>query len=130
MRRLVSDAGLHENFTIDSAGTGSWHVGQTPDARARAAASVRGYQLTGHARAVNDADFTSFDLIVAVDDDNLLRLKELAPAGASAELRKLDVDDVPDPYYGGESGFSDVLDQIEQACRLLLAELVDPYAAS
>ena len=123
MRRLVDDAGRTDEFEIDSAGTGAWHVGQAADARARAAASLRGYEITGHARAVDDADFVHHDLILAVDDDNLLRLKELAPPNSSAEIRKLDDADVPDPYYGGESGFADVLDQIEAACRRLLAEL-------
>jgi protein-tyrosine phosphatase len=123
MHRLVDDAGRAADFEIDSAGTGSWHVGQPPDSRARSAAARRGFKLSGHARTVNDVDFISYDVILAVDDDNLSRLKEMAPADSTAEIRKLDDDDVPDPYYGGESGFTDVLNQIEAACRRLLAEL-------
>ena len=119
----MDEAGVADQFSIDSAGTGSWHVGQAPDSRARATAAQRGYTLTGQARAVNDTDFVTFDVIVAVDDDNLARLKEIAPPDASAEIRKLDDTDVPDPYYGGASGFATVLDQIERACGNLLAEL-------
>jgi protein-tyrosine phosphatase len=123
MRRLVSDAGLEAHFVIDSAGTGAWHAGQRPDERARAAAGLHGLELTGRARSVTDADFVTFDLVLAVDDDNLLRLKELAPPNATAELRKLGAEDVPDPYYGGADGFLAVLNQIEAACRELLADL-------
>ena len=128
MRHLLTEAGRSDAFVIDSAGTGSWHVGQPPDPRARAAGARHGYLLTGQARVVNDHDFLGFDLIVAVDDDNLMRLKDLAPPGATAEIRKLDDADVPDPYYGGDSGFADVLDQVERACRNLLAELTGQQA--
>jgi protein-tyrosine phosphatase len=123
MRQLVADAGRQPEFVIDSAGTGSWHSGQRPDERARAAAALRSLELDGRARSVTDADFVTFDLLLAVDDDNLLRLKELAPPNATAVLRKLSDENVPDPYYGGSDGFASVLDQIELACRSLLAEL-------
>ncbi|WP_338185057.1 low molecular weight protein-tyrosine-phosphatase [Jatrophihabitans sp.] len=123
MRRLVVDAGLESEFSLASAGTGAWHAGQRPDTRAQAAAALRGLELTGRARSVTDRDFVDFDLILAVDDDNLSRLKELAPPDATATIRKLADEDVPDPYYGGASGFDDVFDQIEAACRKLLAEL-------
>lgn len=130
MRQLVEGAGLSDGFEIDSAGTGSWHAGQRPDERARAAAQRRGFQLTGRARAVAARDFVDFDLILAVDDDNLLRLREIAPGYATATVRKLDQRDVPDPYYGGVDGFDDVLDQIELACTALLAELAEPHAVN
>ena len=123
MRHFLVAAGLGSRYQVDSAGTGSWHAGQRPDERARAAAARRGYQLSGRARAVSARDFVEFDLILSVDDDNLSRLKEIAPPSATASLRKLDHDDVPDPYYGGASGFDEVLDQIEAACRELLTEL-------
>lgn len=123
MRQLVAGAGLGDSVRVASAGTGSWHAGQLADARARAAAQRRGYELTGRARAVTDRDFVDFDLIVAVDDDNLSRLRDVAPPDASAQIRKLTERDVPDPYYGGVDGFDDVLDQIEEACRQLLDEI-------
>ena len=130
MRQLVDDAGVSDGFEIDSAGTGSWHAGQRADERARAAARRRGLELTGRAREVSERDFVDFDLIVAVDDDNLMRLKDIAPPDATAEVRKLAERDVPDPYYGGVDGFDDVLDQIELACRVLLAELAGPHAVN
>jgi protein-tyrosine phosphatase len=123
MRHLLVGAGLGDTVTVASAGTGSWHSGQLADERARAAARRRGYELTGRARAVTDRDFVDFDLIVAVDDDNLSRLKDVAPSHASAEIRKLTERDVPDPYYGGADGFDGVLDQIEVACRELLVDI-------
>ncbi len=123
MRRLVAEDGLGPRFVIDSAGTGAWHAGQRPDERSRAAAALQGLELTGRARAVTPSDFVNFDLIVSVDEDNLVRLKELAPPNASATLRRLGPEDVPDPYYGGADGFADVLDQIVRDCQVLLAEL-------
>jgi len=123
MRHLVTADGLADQFEIDSAGTGSWHAGQPPDARARSTAQAHGYELTGQARAVTASDFHHYDLIVSVDDENLARLTELAPPNASATLRKLAAEDVPDPYYGGDDGFAAVLAQIEAACRDLLAEV-------
>jgi protein-tyrosine phosphatase len=123
MLRLLDTAGFADGFDVDSAGTGSWHAGQLPDERARAAARRRGFELSGRARAITDHDFVDFDLIVAVDDDNLMRLKDLAPTYGTANIRKLTERDVPDPYYGGADGFDDVLDQIEAACETLLEEL-------
>src|SRR5262245_50116158 len=78
MRKLVADAGLTARFTIDSAGTGDWHVGELPDARSRAAAAKRGYQLEHRARHFKSADFDLFDLVLAMDRDNLAYLTRLA----------------------------------------------------
>jgi protein-tyrosine phosphatase len=128
MRRMIAEAGLGQQLEVHSAGTGSWHAGQPPDERAREAARRHGLELTGRARAVTERDFVDFDLIVAVDDDNLLRLKDIAPAYATATITKLTDRDVPDPYYGGVDGFDHVLNQIEVACRALLAELVTSTA--
>ena len=123
MRKLVDDADEADAYEIDSAGTGSWHAGQPPDERARDAAARHGLKLTGRARAVSERDFVDFDMIVAVDDDNLARLKQVAPGYATATIRKLTSLDVPDPYYGGVDGFDNVLHQIEEACEVLLAEI-------
>jgi protein-tyrosine phosphatase len=134
MRRLLREAGLEDRITIDSAGTGGWHVGAAPDERAMAAARRRGITLEGAARAVSPADFDEWDLLVAMDRDNQRELLRRAPDAAAREkvklLREYDPAsvaggelEVPDPYYGGERGFEDVLDIVEAGCRGLLDEL-------
>jgi protein-tyrosine phosphatase len=133
MRRLVREAGLQDEIEIDSAGTGGWHVGAPPDARATEAARRRGTELSGAARRIDPADFERFDLILAMDEENLRELRRLAPPQAGERVRKLrEFDpasagagdlDVPDPYYGGSDGFETVLDMVEAACRGLLDEL-------
>lgn len=123
LRRRIDDAGLTDEIEVDSAGTGGWHVGEAPDRRATAAAGRRGIALAGQARQIGPADFDEFDLILAVDDENLTRLRRMAPPGAAGRVRKLDREDVPDPYYGGPDGFDHVLDQVIRACDDLLDEL-------
>jgi protein-tyrosine phosphatase len=90
MRRLVREAGLEQQIELDSAGTGSWHVGTPPDARATAAAAARGIELEGAARRVRVEDFDEFDLILAMDRSNLAELQRLAPSdSARARIRLL-----------------------------------------
>jgi protein-tyrosine phosphatase len=131
MGRLVADAGLQSSIELDSAGTGGWHVGEPPDARATEAAARRGIALEGRARQVRPEDFESFDLIVAMDRSNVRALRPLASdEDARAKVRLLrEFDpasagledlDVPDPYYDGERGFDIVLDQVQAACEGLL----------
>lgn len=129
-RHKVREAGLEGRIEVDSAGTGDWHIGKPPDSRTRRAAQLRGYDLSQlRGRQVGAADFARFDLILAMDHRNLQHLKGLRPATAPAELDlflrryALALDEVPDPYYGGEDGFEQVLDLIEQASESLLAEL-------
>ncbi|GAA5128592.1 low molecular weight protein-tyrosine-phosphatase [Alloalcanivorax gelatiniphagus] len=130
-RRRVADAGLADRIHIDSAGTGDWHIGKAPDRRASAAAAQRGYQLEAlRARQVSAEDFRRFDLVLAMDDNNLADLQALRPEDDDALLvRFLDVlgDDgpheVPDPYYGGDDGFDRVLDLVERASDLWLERL-------
>ncbi|QFT21549.1 Low molecular weight protein-tyrosine-phosphatase YfkJ [Pseudomonas sp. THAF187a] len=129
-RHKLRAVGLEGQVQVDSAGTGDWHVGKAPDSRTRQAAQRRGYDLSAQrARQVEVADFQRFDLILAMDQSNLRNLQALRPAGARAELdlylRRFDLalDEVPDPYYGGEDGFEQVLDLIEQACDALLIEI-------
>jgi protein-tyrosine phosphatase len=124
MRWLIAERGLEGQVEVDSAGTGGWHVGASPDPRAAEAASRRGISLAGAARQVTLADFSDFDLLLAADEENLRALRRLAPAGTEHKVRKLADVDVPDPYYGGERGFDEVLDLVEDACRRLLDELV------
>ncbi len=132
MRGLVVEAGLSDRIELDSAGTGGWHVGDSPDPRSVAAAARRGIRVDGAARKVCLADFDEFDLLVALDGANVRDLRRLAPDDrAAAKVRLLrefdpagDADlDVPDPYYGGADGFGRVLDVVDAACRGLLDEL-------
>ena len=134
MRDLVRSAGLEDRLELDSAGTGGWHVGAPPDARATEAARQRGIALEGAARRFDPADFERFDLILAMDRENQRDLLALAPddeaAGKVRLLREFDPAsrgapdlDVPDPYYGGDDGFDVVLDQVEAACRGLLDDV-------
>jgi protein-tyrosine phosphatase len=130
-RHLVEEAGLADRFEIDSAGTGSWHVGERPDARAAHVARARGIELAGCARQVTPEDLVAFDHVIAMDRDNLRELQHMArSAPASAKIRLLrdydphrDGDDVPDPYYGGASGFEDVFEIVSRSCASLLASL-------
>jgi protein-tyrosine phosphatase len=134
MRRLVAEAEMNgppTRIELDSAGTGAWHVGKPPDARATEAARGRGISLESIARQVSVEDFKRFDLILAMDRSNVLALHALAPDEpsrakihllrgfdpASAGLEDLDV---PDPYYDSQHGFEIVLDQVQAACAGLL----------
>jgi protein-tyrosine phosphatase len=141
MRAKVAEAGLAERIEIDSAGTGGWHRGEPADQRSAAEAARRGVVLTSRARQVHAGDFAYFDLLVAMDRANEADLTDLAPdAELRAKIRLLRefepaathhgvTLDVPDPYYGGPSGFGDVYDIIEASCQGLLdqvrAELTD-----
>lgn len=140
MRKLVAEAGLREEMELDSAGTGAWHVGEAPDARATAAARARGIVLDGAARQVRATDFEHFDLILAMDGSNLHALRQLAPDEGAREkvrlLREFDPAsagqhdlDVPDPYYDSQRGFEIVLDQVQAACEGLLAYVRESESA-
>jgi protein-tyrosine phosphatase len=127
---LAKEAGLAGRFEIASAGTGSWHVGELADARMREAASRRQVTLTSLARQVSADDFHDFDYIFAMDSTNLRHLRKMAPRGHRAALhlfRDFDPespgDDVPDPYYGGDAGFEEVLDIVTRTGRALLTHL-------
>jgi protein-tyrosine phosphatase len=116
---------------VESAGTAGYHVGELPDRRTRQAAARRGYDLsTLKARIVEPDDFEHFDLILAMDRENLRALERRAPAHARERLRlfldfapETGVSEVPDPYYGGPNGFEEVLDLIEAASRGLIEHL-------
>lgn len=126
---------------VDSAGTGSWHIGEPADPRARAALAGRGYDAAGHrARQVDRSWFTDYDLLLAMDHDNLSSLRQLAPdPGAAARvvlLRSFDSTangpedrTVPDPYFGDDRGFDASLDIIERSVDGLLDALRAHVAA-
>jgi len=129
--RLVEEHSLADVIEIDSAGTHAYHIGEQPDARASAAALKRGIDLSAQqARRVSPDDFDSFDYVLAMDRDNYDILVAGCPSGMASRLRlfldfapDLEIREVPDPYYGGVSGFERVLDMIEQASEGLLAEI-------
>jgi protein-tyrosine phosphatase len=136
MRHLVKEAGLGQRITVESAGTGAWHVGEERDSRSRAVASRRGMPITGEARQFSRSDFDRFDLVLALDQDNEHDLRRLAPTDAArAKIRLLRSfepgaapgAEVPDPYYGGPEGFERVFDICLEACRGLLAYLRRTY---
>lgn len=111
-RHLVNDAGLGDVVRIDSAGTHAFHIGEAPDARAQAAARKRGYEITHcEARQVTAEDFRDFDLILAMDWDNLSAMQQQCPKAYQHKLMLLmrfanefEEATVPDPYYGGADG--------------------------
>jgi protein-tyrosine phosphatase len=133
MRRVVAQAGMLDEIELDSAGTGSWHVGGAPDERATAAARGRGVALQGAARQVRPSDLDDFDLILAMDRSNLRDLQALGGEETEDKIRLLrEFDpasagaadlDVPDPYYGATGGFEEVFDLVDAACRGLLEEI-------
>ncbi len=123
LRHLAAAAGRADEFLIDSAGTGAWHIGDPPDSRAIAVAAEHGIDIsTLRARRVEAADFDRFDLILALDRKNLQSLRESAPAGASARIALFaehalaTADDVPDPYFGGRAEFEDVYRMLYRGC--------------
>jgi protein-tyrosine phosphatase len=136
MRSLVHRERLQSRIEIESAGTGAWHVGSPPDQRAGQTARGRGITLEGTARQVQPHDFHHFDLLLAMDRQNLHELQRLAPGDderakvrllrqfdpASQSLAQADLD-VPDPYYGGPDGFDHVFDLVSAACEGLLEQI-------
>ena len=132
MRHRIAEAGLEEEILVESAGTGAWHVGHPPDARARAEARDRGVAMGGRARQFDAADFARLDLVLAMDEQNLDELRSLAPGpDAVAKVRLVREFDpgargdlsVPDPYYGGADGFARVFEMVNAACVGLLQHL-------
>lgn len=131
-QQQVIQRGLEHKIIVDSAGTGDWHIGHAPDKRSSAAALRRGYDLsTLRARQVETDDFSRFDYILAMDNENLRNLQMLRPARFSGELKlfleygeSLPLREVPDPYYGGADNFEQVLDLVEAASAGLLAAIL------
>lgn len=132
MESIVSDSGMRDRITLDSAGLYAGHAGELPDSRMRAHAIRRGYNLTHRSRPVRQSDYDDFDLIVAMDHSNYDRLRGFAPTVEAQQkvVRMIDFvagypqcDCVPDPYYEGAEGFELVLDLLEDGCRHLLATL-------
>jgi protein-tyrosine phosphatase len=132
MRHLVRQAKLEDQIELDSAGLGSWHVGEGRDGRSQTVGKRRGIPLEGVARQFSAEDFDRFDYILAMDRQNRDGLLALAPDDAArAKVRLLRSfepgahaeAEVPDPYYGGAQGFERVFDICEAACRGLLEHI-------
>jgi protein-tyrosine phosphatase len=129
IREAAAEAGIE--IVTDSAGTGSWHIGQPPHPESVAAGARVGLEIDGRARKVTVSDFDRFDIILAMDRANLRDLQELAPsreAGARARLFRTydphaDSDEVPDPWGGPEAGYDDTIRIVRDAARGLVAEL-------
>jgi protein-tyrosine phosphatase len=132
LRAKLDEAGLGDEVLVESAGTGDWHVGQGADRRARAALIARGYDDGHSARQFVTRYYDDYDLVLAMDADNLRDLRRIAPdaeiGGRVRLLRSYDPTagadlEVPDPYYGDDDGFALVLDQLERACAALVEDL-------
>lgn len=131
-RHLLGTRAPQLRVEIDSAGTHDYHVGRPPDRRSVAAAQRRGVDLSAlRARTVRDEDFSYYDLILAMDEENLQLLRQRAPAASLQRIRLLMefaptafARHVPDPYYGGAQGFEEVLDLLEEAAEGLLQDLL------
>ena len=130
---LLKKRDMSHLFVVDSAGTGSWHIGRPPDKRMQTAANRRGIELPSKARQITPNDVRDFDLILTMDEDNFQAVQQLARGTESADTvnikpimsftRTYIETEVPDPYYGKETGFEHVLDMLEEACSSLLDEL-------
>lgn len=135
MNDLLDREGLAGQIVCDSAGTSSYHIGSPPDRRMTAAANQRGISMKGKARQFEYEDFQEFDLILAMDRDNYANILSLDPQGRYQDKVKLMCDfcsqhndrEVPDPYYGGASGFEYVLDLLTDACEGLLKFAVERH---
>jgi protein-tyrosine phosphatase len=129
-RQVVEEAGLSGRVRIDSCGTAGWHQGKAPDARSQAAAASRGIDISGlRARQFQPSDLAGFDYVLVMDQQNLADVQRVweRVGGTRPELflrfGKAVTREVPDPYYGGDQGFENVLDLIHEASEGLLAQL-------
>lgn len=132
VKELLRKNELDDIIKVDSAGTHAYHAGEPPDRRAVAAAGRRGYPIADlRARKVRRDDFATFDLVLAMDRENLANLLEMCPPVYQAKVKLflsyatgIKIDEVPDPYYGGEAGFEAVVDMVENASQGLVDALL------
>ncbi len=122
---LIKKKGLNDGFIVDSAGTGSWHIGKKADARMRISAERRGLNILSTARQINTKDFENFNYILAMDNSNFKNINDLKNRNSSSDFSSIkkiqdfrsvfkDLE-VPDPYFGGDEGFDHVLDILEDS---------------
>jgi len=134
-KQKIKDRDLENLFVVDSAGTGGWHVGNLADPRMRATALSRGIELTSRSRQIEENDLYEFDYILVMDKDNLHAVKSLSqdqlnPVNSKIKLilsysKNSQLDEVPDPYYGGQNGFDKVIDLLDDAMDGLIDSLMD-----
>jgi protein-tyrosine phosphatase len=130
-RKLAANEAPHLQLSFDSAGTADYHVGDPPDARSRRAAAARGYDISGlRGRQLVPEDFRRFDLLLAMDEENLAQMQSMAPRSGAGRARlflsfapEAGHRSVPDPYYGDAAGFDTVLDLAEHGVRGMLRSL-------
>jgi len=130
---LLEEKGLKDGVIVDSAGTGSWHIGKKADSRMRIAAERRGINILSMARQITSKDFIEFDYILAMDDSNFRNIQNLKNSTAStgfASIKKIQdfrsvfkEQEVPDPYFGGDDGFDYVLDILEDSVNGFLESI-------
>ncbi len=138
LRKVLDDHGLADRVIVDSAGTQGWHAGDPMDSRALRTLAGRGYDGSGHrARQFTNDWFDRYDLVLAMDRDNLSFLRRMAPSGvevrlfrsfdpaASEEAQEAQEAEVPDPYYGGAEGFEEVLQLVEAASEGVAKHIAD-----
>ncbi|MGA6115099.1 MULTISPECIES: low molecular weight protein-tyrosine-phosphatase [Agrobacterium] len=130
LRHLADDAAVSDQLAIDSAGTGGWHAGEAPDPRSIAMARWHGIDISSQrARQVTRTDFETFDLILAMDENNLANLLQSSPEKHRHKIHLfMDYaagrrENVPDPYYGAEDGFLGVYNMLLAGCRSLLEKM-------
>lgn len=132
MKKICDQRGLSQEILIDSAGTSGYHVGEPADARMRQQAQKSGYEVTSISRRFVKSDFKNFDYIVAMDDANYDEIISKDPEEIfrhkiykmATFCKKFPVSEIPDPYYGGENGFQQVIDILEDGCVNFLEEIV------
>ena len=134
-KQKLKERDLEKLFVVDSAGTGSWHVGNLADPRMRQTALSRGIELTSRSRQIEENDLYEFDQILVMDKENLEAVKSLTKDHNNHVNSKIklilsysknsQLDEVPDPYYGGQNGFDKVLDLLDDAMDGLIDSLMD-----
>ena len=130
---LINKKGLNNKFIVDSAGTGSWHIGKEADPRMRIAAQKRGVEILSIARQINVKDYQKFNYIIAMDDSNFKNINDLKSRKSLSDFSFIDKiqnfrsvfkeKEVPDPYFGGEKGFDHVLDILEDSLSEFLESI-------
>ncbi len=133
-KKKIKDRNIENLFIVDSAGTGGWHVGNLADPRMCEAALSRGINLTSRSRKIEESDLYEFDHILVMDNDNLDAVKSLVKdhkntVNSKIQLilsysKKSQLEEVPDPYYGGQNGFDKVLDLLDDAIDGLIDSLI------
>ena len=134
-KQKIKDRDLEKLFLVDSAGTGGWHVGNLPDSRMRETALSRGIELTSRSRKIEESDLYEFDHILVMDNDNFYNVKSLIkdhknPVNSKIKLilsysKNFHLEEVPDPYYGGQNGFDKVIDLLDDSMDGLIDSLID-----